>query len=237
MKTIEEKAKAYDEALERAKKTYDATGNDIHHVIIENIFPQLAKSEDEKIREQVIDIIQSLGTGVIPIPVNCDKILAWLEKQKESLHISESCKENQDSLIYEDEKVRKEIEQSAKEYYKENYAGDNPQGRNVVIQSYIDGALAYLEKQKEQKPVECGEEDKFMIEHIIRILDSLAGIAHGRYIVEVKWLKDLLLRLAPMTHWKPSDEQMEAFEESLMSVAHTENKIILESLLEQLKKL
>ena len=49
----------------------------------------------------------------------------------------------------EDERIRKEIEKDAKEWYKENYEGENPQGRSVVIGAYIDGALAWLEKQKD----------------------------------------------------------------------------------------
>ena len=49
----------------------------------------------------------------------------------------------------EDERIRKEIEKSAKSWYNENYGrGANPQGPAIVIGAYIDGALAWLEKHK-----------------------------------------------------------------------------------------
>ena len=47
----------------------------------------------------------------------------------------------------EDEKIRKEIKKDAEAWYKEHYEGSNPQGRSIVIGAYIDGALAWLEKQ------------------------------------------------------------------------------------------
>ena len=49
--TEKEKAKAYDEAIERAKKSY---GNGI----AEGIFPELNEDDDEKIRRWIIDDIR-----------------------------------------------------------------------------------------------------------------------------------------------------------------------------------
>ena len=45
--TEKEKAKAYDEAIERAKKLYS-------NGIAEEIFPELKESKDEKIRKELI---------------------------------------------------------------------------------------------------------------------------------------------------------------------------------------
>lgn len=47
----------------------------------------------------------------------------------------------------EDERIRKEVEKAAKDWYKENYEGENPQGKALMISAYIDGAIAWLEKQ------------------------------------------------------------------------------------------
>lgn len=54
----------------------------------------------------------------------------------------------------EDERIRKEVEKAAKDWYKENYEGENPQGKALMISAYIDGAIAWLEKQGElmEKP-------------------------------------------------------------------------------------
>jgi len=80
MKTIEEKAKAYDEALEKAKKLYEKG------TITESIgyiFPELEKSEDEKIRKELIEHIKAnkWADYVLFQKFSPDDVIAWLEKQ------------------------------------------------------------------------------------------------------------------------------------------------------------
>jgi hypothetical protein len=86
--SIEEKAKAYDEAIERAKQlSKELTVDDI----VEEIFPALKESEDEKIRKQIKQFIRSRGMSLAQSKV--DSWIAWIEKQgetdKESYEISE----------------------------------------------------------------------------------------------------------------------------------------------------
>ena len=81
MKTIEEKAKAYDEALEKAKKLYEKG------TITESIgyiFPELEKSEDEKIRKELIEHIKAnkWADYVLFQKFSPDDVIAWLEKQR-----------------------------------------------------------------------------------------------------------------------------------------------------------
>ena len=64
-----EKAKAYDEAIERAKKLG----------IAEEIFPELKESEDEKIRKEIISILRNAYWTSNRNRFN--KLVAWLEKQ------------------------------------------------------------------------------------------------------------------------------------------------------------
>ena len=78
--TDKEKAKAYDEAIERVKKLY---GNGI----AEEIFHELKESDDEKIRRWIIDDIRYNMSNE---PLNdseykkkAEKAIAWLEKQGE----------------------------------------------------------------------------------------------------------------------------------------------------------
>ena len=80
--SINEKAKAYDETIERAKKLY---GNGI----AEEIFPELKESQDEKIRKWIIDDIRYNMNNE---PLNnseykkkAEKAIAWLEKQGKQL--------------------------------------------------------------------------------------------------------------------------------------------------------
>ena len=71
-----EKEKAYDEAVERAKKIY---GNSI----AEEIFPELKESEDERIKKAIIEFFESEDDNTTYSLVRKKDIIAWLEKQGE----------------------------------------------------------------------------------------------------------------------------------------------------------
>lgn len=79
--SIEEKAKAYDEAIEKLRSLHDdydtvSTLIDIKEEL-ENIFPELKESEDERIRKALVRFHKS----TIDIDgIKGDDILAWLEK-------------------------------------------------------------------------------------------------------------------------------------------------------------
>jgi hypothetical protein len=85
--TQEEKAKAYDKALERAKMEMSKDGmkNDVIAIhLAETIFPELKESEDEKIRKELISWLKSSEGQTLPID-RYNAALAWLEKQGEKL--------------------------------------------------------------------------------------------------------------------------------------------------------
>lgn len=87
--TQEEKAKRYDEALERAKNLHkDAIdmGNSIRAKQCEIIFPELKESEDKKIRKELTEFLKSASEGRLDILTpykTFGKWLTWLEKQGE----------------------------------------------------------------------------------------------------------------------------------------------------------
>ena len=82
MNTYEKK---YKEALERAKTLYENANGMILKKWVEQVFPELAESQDEKIRKWIIDdIMYNMNNE----PLNnseykkqAQKALAWLEKQ------------------------------------------------------------------------------------------------------------------------------------------------------------
>lgn len=82
--TQEEKARAYDEALERARALRQEAidkGYAIDYVKdYEAIFPELAESEDERIRKKIIENVRLSG-GYTDEEI--DEMISWLEKQKE----------------------------------------------------------------------------------------------------------------------------------------------------------
>lgn len=83
--TQEQKAKAYDEAIERAKTLYNSVF--VNNDVLEQIFPELKESEDEKIRKELIAFLkENHETGRAEETWSLSGIerwIAWLEKQKE----------------------------------------------------------------------------------------------------------------------------------------------------------
>lgn len=80
--SIEEKAKRYDEALEKSKILYE------QGTITESlcyVFPELKESEDEKIRKDLINFFeQAEERGVVRMSIHkVEGYLHWLEKQGE----------------------------------------------------------------------------------------------------------------------------------------------------------
>ena len=99
--TIEERAKAYDEALERAKEIkskilYSHLSTESCKAVseyIDTIIPQLAESEDERIRKGLIKLLTVASEAYLveSTGIKKDSYLAWLEKQKEQKPVSFSC--------------------------------------------------------------------------------------------------------------------------------------------------
>ena len=87
-KIIEQKAKAYDEVLERAKEMIKAMTN-IGGVAkvddIQYLFPELRESEDERIRRSLISYLNEIGnSGVASFNgFSIKEYITYLEKQKE----------------------------------------------------------------------------------------------------------------------------------------------------------
>ena len=99
--------KKYNEAFAWIRDIYPtltgAAKEDAQHY-----FPELRESEDERIINQLIALVNSTGE-VLLIPTNKEELVAWLNKCKDSLHISETCKENADSFTSEDERIIRAI--------------------------------------------------------------------------------------------------------------------------------
>ena len=81
IKSVEEKAKAYDEAFRRAKEKYVEFEGMKQGNVLEDVFPELKESEDERIRGNIIATIH-LYYGE-PLEYEAKEMIAWLEKQGE----------------------------------------------------------------------------------------------------------------------------------------------------------
>lgn len=127
--SIEEKAKRYDKALNRAKgfKTIE------YRDVAEYIFPELAESEDDKLREQVVYAINQLHV----CECTKNKLLAWLKKQGEC------------NINHDDEIMIKQLTEfflSHRKYFIEN--------TDETIVEWLKDVRKKLEKQREQKPTD-----------------------------------------------------------------------------------
>ena len=80
--TIEEKAKAYDEVVNKLKG-FMAQGVDplITRADVQDFFPELKDSEDERIRKKLIEAVK--GDMVVGGTKDKQLAIAWLEKQGE----------------------------------------------------------------------------------------------------------------------------------------------------------
>ena len=89
--SIEEKAKRYDEAIEKAEKWYNAPNVDkiptFGNRIIEDIFPELKENKKEwieKIRQELKSYLGHRKTEQISESDAVHQWIAWLEKQDET---------------------------------------------------------------------------------------------------------------------------------------------------------
>ena len=107
--TVEEKAKAYDEALEQARKELKQDLHESGVWAIQRIFPRLKESEDERIRKELIELVNELisepGRSGITVG-KAEKYLAYLQRQK---------KQPQEELVYRMNGLMQEYVKSGKD--------------------------------------------------------------------------------------------------------------------------
>ena len=78
--SIEEKAQAYDHALQVLHK-YDGANIMFSYDLKMEMFPELKESDNDKIRKELINTINlAYDCGIAITIENRDKYLAWLEK-------------------------------------------------------------------------------------------------------------------------------------------------------------
>ena len=145
MKTIEEKAKAYDDAIERVKRL--VASKEIDVADMEFIFPELRESEDERIRKKLIGIFTNQSLCDV-YNLKSEDVLAYLEKQKEQKPIEFKNDELVEIIKGEFEGFRRLLKKKGIDYepqrsYWEGFA-----------RLFDSSAREYVKEQKEQKPVE-----------------------------------------------------------------------------------
>ncbi len=154
-----------------------------------DLFPELRESEDERIRKDLIAFVKSRLAGF----PDCDRFIAWLEKQRQEKSIDISIKEKAHQIAWETSK---------------HYDPDACK-QEWCEMAAIDMA-ALLEKQGEQKPA-WSEEDEEIPNLIIARLHSHPNVDLEEYSKEYDWLnyslKSLKDRVQPKQEWSEEDER------------------------------
>ena len=175
-------------------------------------FLNLDENDDESIRKELLLDIPK----VFPYD-KAFRYITWLEKQKEQKPVQTE-KEKQYIATLHDiiDSWRERKRGYDKAYYDH-------------IEEWLDG------RHIEQKPAEWSEEDK-------EIMDSLIKYHYDQGEISPKHNKwaSFLKTLRPQPHWKPSEEQMKIFNEAIEHYSKywdSEDIKILCSLYDNLKKL
>ena len=225
----------YKKALGRAVAkidTFNHLGNVSVAKSIEEIFPELAESEDEKIRKELLSLFEDGRDGLSHryTGSDCERYIAWLEKQKERKTAIEAWKE-----------MRFEVyAQASGNRHEPNCSDDNTKMFSLndideIFEKVSDSVVV-------QKPSEWSEEDKRALNDAIVTLSMYAN-GEIPHILPSILLEDVerLKSLRPQPHWKPSEEQMEALWYIIPNLPNCEEDVdkitILSTLYEELKTL
>ena len=218
----------YEIALERARALHDeaiAKGYALDYVKdYEAIFPELAESEDERIRKALVCHLKA-DVDFVSSGVTKAECLAYLEKQKEQKPAEWS---------EEDEKILEQVIDVVYDYCPDPVA-------KYKLKDWLTQRLKNLRPHPKQ---EWTEEDEKIIERLITRLNWITyntrtdGTSPNiTFFDEIAWLKDRLNPLRSQPKWKPSKEQMEVLNEAVETFAGYNDYPAIKSLYEDLQKL
>jgi len=191
--SIEEKAKRYDEAIQRANElNYISDKDSLQCKTVEHIFPELKESEDERIRKEIIAFLTYYHTGQGNSLKYDDGWIAWLKKQGEPTEINPTEFDSQlNKLLKQFEALPKEELANSLSFYLN------------VIQN--DGTYKEEKQGEKTEPIE-----DFDTEFERQISHLIASIINKEYSYKkafVKWASGALLNYAKQQiEQKPVDK-------------------------------
>ena len=171
--------------------------------ILEALAPELAESEDERIRRWLCDYFSSIDKAWIHKDITCIDILRWLEKQKEQK------KEKFPPYVtgfkgHPDPAGTSDLEEAAKEYASKTLCDpDDGPSTGLAKESFIAGA----EWQKEQKPAE--KQDYSGLNDLERAIHRgflSAGVENVPITIIKETAKECIAQMKP-AEWSEEDEK------------------------------
>ncbi len=181
--TIEEKAKAYDKAIEKIKYVMDRGVEPIlNKADLQSIFPELKESEDERVRKQIKAFIKSRGSQITQSKT--DAWLAWLEKQK---GIEWKPSKDEMDVLYALCYLTNTIDDRKDAILTKLYQDLK---REFFNGASYENMFPKEEKQKEQEPAEWSEEDELFLKDLIDYFGLDGTLQHNEQDV-IDWLKSI----------------------------------------------
>lgn len=167
--SIEEKAKAYDIALDKLKRLF-GTGDNCTREELEYVFPELKESDGDRINKAIYNCVKWFGfDSSFFKDVSQEECLAWLEKQGEQKPWSE-----------EDEKILKDIITDVKF-----------EGYNNDMQANSYKKISWLKSLRPQSTWKPNDEQMHYLSWIanVKLGDSVVEQEVSKHLNEL--LKDL----------------------------------------------
>lgn len=207
--SIEEKAKRYDEAIERANELNYVSDNDsLQRKVVERLFPELKdkESKDEKIRQFLLNFVRHYMDDSDSDELSREDCLAWIEKKGEYkineyrtwLNIvSQVLTEFQGIGQYLDNSICQDIAKMLQEKY---CFDDTSADWDRVYRKGLDAGevYGYNKAKKEQKPA-WSDYDRDMLDNLIDDEYSPLGAEY------ISWFKDIKERFGNIEK-KPSNK-------------------------------
>lgn len=194
--TREEKARAYDEALNWMRELYPglhgATKEDAEHY-----FPELKESEDERIRKIIEDVIRVYsktqgewlnGYDMDTLVVHLREAFGALEKQKEQKEQKQKC------TAYLDLSSSNEFEACMLRYLQS--AANRKDDAMIIIDTKCYAAQLMEIARKEQKSIKCIDFDNEFENQVSHLIASVLNGEHEYNEGFVKYVAQSLLGYA-----------------------------------------
>lgn len=259
--------KLYKEALERAREYHKVDKDNTLKIYakgtMEYLFPVLKELEDEKMLREIKRYIKEQGdkpTGLPNGSVAVSDMLDWLEKQGEQNPVDFKAKDWYVSKV--DGKIHNMTYNPTDKIEPKFKVGDTMRTLQEAKDGWTDGMpfvvsidseyyncnsekiaikdqdnYEYPPINRKQKPA-WSEEDENMLEDIrFNYEFNKSGMTEGLIEQYNKWFEKIK-SLKPQSHWKPSEEQIQALEYQVNSTYKGSWQYrASKELLEQLKKL
>ena len=209
--TIEEKAKAYDEALKKIKMLL-GSGSSCSREELEYVFPQLKESEYEKVRKEILQELKESEDSIILSPFKRERWIAWLESQGDKSETD--VQEVYGETLF---KIATVLSQ-----HEDKEGSPLEKIREIMV----DGSLSAMDVEEKNKKIEeksvWNEEDKENISMLIDLVESKEESMEVKIELSA-WLKALKDRVQPQPNpaWSKEDEKIyNLLYEEYKNIAH-----------------